>query len=192
MGFPLLAARMNTRKILCIAVVALAYSALPAVPAAASPRACEAAGARPSKANGRAVVRATLCLLNAQRARYGLRPLRVDRRLSKAARRHSRDMARNDYFDHTSRSGASFVDRIRKAGYLRGARRWALAENIAWGGGRRATPRSIAGAWMNSPGHRANILSASHREIGIGVARGTPVGGASSGATYTTDFGARG
>jgi uncharacterized protein YkwD len=135
----------------------------------------------------RVVVRSTLCLLNAERRRHGLRQLRLNKRLSRAARRHSQDMVRKRYFDHTSRSGASFVDRIRRTGYLTGARRWKVAENIAWGTYWLASPRAIIKAWMDSPGHRANILDRSYREIGIGVATNS-----GPKALYTTDFGARG
>ena len=85
-------------------------------------------------------------------------------------------MARGRFFSHTSPGGATFVDRIRGTGYLAGARSWAIGENIAYGSGSRSSPRSIGRAWMNSPGHRANILSSNYREIGIGLAIGTPVG----------------
>jgi uncharacterized protein YkwD len=174
-------------------LAALCALALGAAPAAHATRACDSAKAVPSKAAKRTIVRATLCLLNAQRSRHGLRPLRINRRLSAAARRHADDMARHKYFDHTSQSGATFIDRIRDAGYLRGAHSWTVGENIAWGTGRLSSPSAIVRAWMNSPGHRANILNARFREIGLGVAyearirgRWTPAG------TYATDFGARG
>jgi uncharacterized protein YkwD len=89
--------------------------------------------------------------------------------------------------------GESFVDRIRATGYLRGVRRWTLGENIGWGMGSRAKPRAVVDAWMDSPGHRAIILSASYRDVGIGLAADAPVRGRSSrAATYVTDFGARG
>jgi len=99
-------------------------------------------------------------------------------------------MAARRFFSHTSLTGASFVDRIRRTGYLSGVRSWAVGENIAYGSGTRATARAIGTAWMNSAGHRANILSSTYRAIGIGIARGMPVG--PGGATYTTDFGRRG
>ena len=163
---------------------------LAAAPTASAAGACSAANAGASQASKRALVRATLCVLNAHRARNNLRPLRLNHKLSRAARRHSRAMARHRFFSHTSLSGASFVDRIRRTGYLSGARSWSVGENIAYGSGSRSTPRAIGQAWMNSPGHRANILSGSFRAIGIGIAVGTPIG--ASGATYTTDFGRRG
>jgi uncharacterized protein YkwD len=177
---------MALRRPALALVVALSLS-LAAAPAASA--ACKNAGASPETATGRALVRATLCVLNAKRARHNLGALRLNRSLSTAARRHSRVMVRERFFSHESPNGATFVDRIRATGYLEGAQGWSLGENIAYGSGSRSTPRSIARAWINSPGHRANILSESFREIGIGIASGTPVG--SGGATYATDFGRR-
>jgi uncharacterized protein YkwD len=179
---------MSLTKSVVLVVAALAVL-LFAVPSASAAGACGAANATAASASKRALVRATLCVLNTERARHHLRPLRLNRKLSRAARRHSRAMAERKFFSHTSPSGASFVDRIRSTGYLSGARSWSVGENIAYGSGSRSTPRSIGSAWMNSPPHRANILSSSFRSIGIGVASGTPVGG--GGGTYTTDFGRR-
>jgi uncharacterized protein YkwD len=173
-----------------VGIVAVALAVfLIAVPTASAARGCSAARSSASQASKRVLARATLCVLNAERARHSLRPLRLNRKLSRAARRHSRAMARQKFFSHTSPGGASFVDRIRGTGYLAGARSWYIGENIAYGSGQRSSPRAIGSAWMNSPPHRANILSASFREIGIGLASGTPTGG--RGATYTTDFGRR-
>jgi uncharacterized protein YkwD len=161
-----------------------------AAPPASAAGACPSANASASKVSKRTLVRAMLCVLNAERAKHDLKPLRLNHRLSHAARRHSAAMARQRFFSHTSLNGASFVDRIRGTGYLSGASSWAVGENIAYGSGSLSSPRSIGRAWMNSSGHRANILSSSFREVGVGLASGTPVGG--SGATYTTDFGRRG
>lgn len=172
-----------------VALAATLAILLIAAPNAAAAGACPSANASASQASKVELVRATLCVLNAERARHRLRPLRLNRRLSDAARRHSRAMAQKRFFSHTSLSGASFVDRIRRTGYLSGARSWALAENIAYGSGRRSSPRAIGTAWMTSPAHRANILSRAYNAIGIGIASGTPSGG--GGGTYTTDFGRR-
>jgi uncharacterized protein YkwD len=130
---------------------------------------------------------ATLCLLNRVRARYGLRPLRLNAKLSGAARRHSRDMVRHRYFAHDSRNGRSPFDRMRATHYVPRNASWWLGENIGWGSGALAEPIGMVRAWMHSPPHRANILSRHFRDIGIGIAVGAPVGG--RGATYTTDFG---
>jgi uncharacterized protein YkwD len=177
----------SSRPVVAVAT-ALALM-LVAAPSASAAGACGAANASADKASKRALVRATLCVLNAERKRRHLRPLRINRRLSAAARRHSRAMARKRFFSHTSPSGATFVDRIRRTGYLSGARSWHIGENIAYGSGGQSSPRAIGTAWMNSPPHRANILSSSFSAIGIGIAAGTPSG--DGGATYTTDFGRR-
>ena len=160
-------------------------------PAAEAAPACASASAAPGAVARKALVRATLCVLNAERRSRHLRPLRLNRRLSRAARRHARDMVRRRYFSHDSLSGADFVARIRRTGYLRSARRWFVGENLAWGSGDRSTPRSIMRAWMASHGHKANILGGRFREIGIGLAYGSPSGASSPAATYATEFGLR-
>jgi uncharacterized protein YkwD len=157
---------------------------------------CDHADTRPTGDVSEATMtRSTVCLLNKQRARRGLRKLRLDARLTKAARQHTIDMVKRNYFSHNSRSGADVVDRLRDTGYMRGARSWTVGENLAWGSGTRSTPREIVAAWMKSPGHRSNILQRRFREIGIGVVFATPRrSGSSAGraaATYTTTFGAR-
>jgi uncharacterized protein YkwD len=169
----------------CVVVGALA-----ALPAQAGANACASASAAPGQVGHRAMVHATLCLLNAERRAHGLRPLHLNRRLGRAARRHARDMVRRRYFSHTSRSGASFVERIRRTGYLRSAHSWLVGENIAWGAGSWASARAVMRAWMHSAGHRRNILTGGYRQVGIGIAFGAPNGMGRS-ATYTTDFGAR-
>ena len=167
---------------------ALAAIAAMSIAPAHAAAACSDADASPA-----AEVRgATLCLLNAERAERGLQALRSNRSLALAAGRHAEDMVEQRYFAHVSRAGASFVDRVRRTDYLgSGTRSWSLGENIAWGSGNKATARSIVRSWMNSPGHRANILSGRFREIGIGVERGAPVRGLRNGGTYVTAFGSR-
>jgi uncharacterized protein YkwD len=134
----------------------------------------------------------TLCLLNHERAAHGLRALRPNPKLDRAAVGHSSDMVASNLFSHTSSNGAGVAGRIRSAGYLSGARGWSVGENIGWGQGSLSSPSSMVQMWMHSPGHRANILTSAFREIGIGVVYGTPVRGGMTGVTYTTDFGRRG
>jgi uncharacterized protein YkwD len=102
-------------------------------------------------------------------------------------------MAGARFFAHDTPAGSSVADRVQRAGYGRASGRWSIGENIGWGAGRMASPRAIVSAWMESPPHRANILSGRFREIGVGVALGAPVrlGAAAGGAIYTTDFGRR-
>jgi uncharacterized protein YkwD len=180
---------MATRPLIAIAALAVA---LAVVPASAEAHGCVAAHATTAHATKRQIVRATLCQLNHTRHRHGLHQLRLNKRLSRAARRHARDMARRNYFSHDTLGGGSFLDRIRRTGYLRNAHSWIVGENLAWGSRGYSRPQVIMRMWMNSPGHRANILNASFREIGIGVAYDAPVphGGRPAG-TYATDFGAK-
>jgi uncharacterized YkwD family protein len=106
--------------------------------------------------------------VNAERAEAGLTPLKIDYRLVQTARAKSNDMIRGHYFDHQSPTLGSPFDQMKKAGI---AYRYA-GENIA------GNP-SAAGAmtsWMNSSGHRANILNPDFKHIGIGVVDGGPYG----------------
>jgi uncharacterized protein YkwD len=65
-----------------------------------------------------------------------------------------------------------------------------VGENLAWATGTDATPRQLVVAWMASPGHRRNVLEPTFRDVGIGVAAGTPAAGP-DGVTVTTEFGVR-
>jgi len=173
------------------AVSALACGAL-AGPfgADASAATCANADIRPGDASERELARSTRCLLNKQRAGRGMHKLRFNRRLSVAAANHSSDMVRKEYFAHESKTGRDVVDRLTHTGYLGGANSWTVGENLAWGAGSRSTPREIVSSWMQSPGHKANILNPRFREIGIGVVFDTP-SPEWTGATYTTTFGAK-
>jgi len=153
-------------------------------------RSCSGGDLKPDDGNVGQVGQTTVCLLNVERKVRGMGRLRTNPRLSKAALGHSRDMVAKSYFAHDSRSGASFLDRIKRHGYLNGGAQWSVGENIAWGSGSRSTAREIVDGWMHSPPHRANILNGRFREIGIGVALGAPVRGIGlPAATYNTDFG---
>lgn len=126
-------------------------------------------------------------LVNDERAARGLPPLKHVALLDDAARYHATDMAADDYFKHDSydRSGGDLVwtcdwaERVQS--YYSGASY--LAENIAAG---YQTPASVMNGWMNSQGHRNNILSTSSREIGVGYYRG-----GSWGRYWVQDFGRR-
>jgi len=104
-------------------------------------------------------------IVNRERAKAGCtQMLHTDERLRKAARAHSADMAKQNYFSHVGLDGSSFVDRIARAGYPRSS---AAAENIAYG---YATAADVMKGWMNSEGHRNNILNCSLKAIGVGLA----------------------
>ena len=105
-------------------------------------------------------------LVNEQRAQNGLKPLTANWELSRVARYKSQDMADNRYFSHTSPTYGTPFQMIKAFGIsFRSA-----GENIAYG---QRTPQAVVNAWMNSSGHRANILSSSYTQIGVGyVANG--------------------
>jgi uncharacterized protein YkwD len=100
-------------------------------------------------------------LTNAERAKVGLTALKLNSQLNQAAQGHSQDMALRDYYSHTGANGSQFSDRISATGY----KFTAAAENIAAG---YVTPEDVVKGWMDSPGHKANILNANYKDIGIG------------------------
>lgn len=116
-------------------------------------------------------------LVNVERTKAGCSKLHADARLHKAARDFSALMAAKNFFDHVSPDGSSFVDREEDAGYPRNQ---AAAENIAYGYG---SPAAVMKGWMNSTGHRKNILNCGIKAIGVGLAyrKSTPY--------WTQDFG---
>ncbi|MFI9590099.1 CAP domain-containing protein [Nonomuraea sp. NPDC052265] len=134
----------------------------------------------PAGAVGTAEENEVLRLVNAERAKGDCKPLKHDAQLRAAAFGHSSDMAAKDYFDHTSKDGRSFMDRIRAAGFTGGT---AFAENIAYG---QSTPASVMNSWMNSSGHRANIMNCRYTVIGVGAAKN-----AQGRIYWTQDFAAK-
>ncbi|MGW5046606.1 CAP domain-containing protein [Streptomyces griseoluteus] len=113
-------------------------------------------------------------LVNAERAKAGCSPVALNSTLTKAAQDHSADMAAHNTMSHTGSDGSDPGSRITAAGY-----RWsAYGENVAYG---YSTPEQVMAGWMNSPGHRENILNCSFKEIGVGLAQ--------PGSYWTQDFG---
>ncbi|MFE1776135.1 CAP domain-containing protein [Streptomyces sp. NPDC059008] len=111
-------------------------------------------------------VRQVVRLVNAERTGHGCPPVRWNAVLQRAAQRHSDDMATRHFFDHTNPDGADAGERITRAGYA-----WSsYGENISVG---RATPSAVMTAWMDSPGHRRNILQCDLADIGVGIRFGT-------------------
>ncbi|MBD2604851.1 pre-peptidase C-terminal domain-containing protein [Scytonema hofmannii FACHB-248] len=111
--------------------------------------------------SGNSFINRVLELTNAQRLQAGAVPLTLNSKLNNAAQAHSEDMALHDFFNHKGSNGSSIGDRALASGYQFSR----LGENIAAG---YATPEDVVQGWLNSPGHRANILNPSYREIGIG------------------------
>jgi uncharacterized protein YkwD len=177
------------RAIAFLATAAAALAAPAGAHASAQDAACPGADAVPTAATIAQASQATLCLLNNERAAAGLHPVVESPGLTQPSAAYSARMVAERFFAHVSPDGGTLVDRLTAARYIAPDGDWTVGENIAWGQGDLATPRNIAVAWMNSPGHRHNILTGEFTEIGIGIALGTP-GDPSWGATYTTDFGA--
>jgi uncharacterized protein YkwD len=175
------------------AACALATTALSTTLALAPAQAGRCVGADHIPANARSAAQAryaTLCLLNRVRSHHGLRHLRSNGSLRKAANGFSWRMVREGFFGHTAPDGSGLLQRVQATRYLHRHPRASLAENIGYGDGRLGTPRAIVRAWMNSAGHRQNILTAAYRDVGLGIVPGEP-GSPGAGATYTTDFGVR-
>lgn len=107
------------------------------------------------------LINQVLELTNQERARAGLEPFQLSTQLSNICQDHCWDMAHNDFFSHTGSNGSSGVERAEAKGYPYPY----VGENIAAG---YSTPESVVTAWMNSPGHRKNILNPYYKEIGIG------------------------
>ncbi|KAA0273191.1 MAG: CAP domain-containing protein [Acidobacteria bacterium] len=175
---------------LSAAALAALLLALALVPEGAAAAQCKGGDASPAKLSDKRAARAVLCLINKQRRRHHLRPLRRHRAQTEAARAHNRRMVERGCFSHRCPGEPDLAGRLTRAGYLPCGCSWGIAENIAFGSGRAGSPRSIVDAWMSSAGHRANILGAGYRHIGVAVDSGTPAAGRRrDGATYTTDFG---
>jgi uncharacterized protein YkwD len=159
-------------------------------PRARASQECANANLMPTADNLDAIRAAVLCLHNQVRASKGLPALKDNGKLRTAALTHSNDMVTEGYFDHTAPSGSTFVDRILSARYAKRTDGWSLGENLAWGTGDLSTPAGVMNAWMNSAGHKANILKRSYKEVGIGIRLGVP-SDAGVGATFTADFGVK-
>ena len=138
----------------------------------------------------RAARRALLCSINSVRRRSGLRGLRANARLRRAATAHSNSMVGRRYFSHTAPGGGVMITRLRRVRYLP-ARRWLVGENLATGRSHAGTPLSLVRAWLRSPPHRANLLERSFREVGLGLAPGQPTASRTRGITCTANFGFR-
>ena len=151
---------------------------------------CTNTDVMPTAENVELVRAAILCLHNQIRSQAGLPTLKDNAKLRKAAIGQSNDMVANGYFDHTSPDGDTFVDRILAAGYVKRNDGWSLGENLAWGTGDLSSAQGVMNAWMNSAGHKANILKKSYREVGIGIRLGVPTDNG-VGATITADFGVK-
>jgi uncharacterized protein YkwD len=136
---------------------------------------------------------ALLGQINGFRAAHGLARLKVSSPLTGVADRHSAQMAKLGFFSHDSANGQSFSQRLKLAYSPRGYRSWSVGENLVWGGPDIGAARAFQ-LWLSSPPHRANLLNARWREIGLGAVHSTSAPGVYGGGAatiVTADFGAR-
>jgi uncharacterized protein YkwD len=126
------------------------------------------------------------CMVNYARRAAGVSPLvGTNDKLMVSADRKAADIVRCQQFSHTA-CGRPFTYHMQQVGYATGC--YGAGENIAWGSGSYGTVRSIMSSWLNSDGHRANILNPRFKEQGVGLVIGTMSGYANA-AVWVNQFG---
>jgi uncharacterized protein YkwD len=170
------------------ATVALALVATLASPAGATNQAAGQSVARVAS-----LETSVLAEINAVRARYGRAPLRLMPKLTAAANSHSTAMATRGFFHHESADGSDFSRRVKRFYRPAGYRSWTIGENILWSSPQ-VDARGAVKMWMQSPPHRANLLSPAWREVGLSAVHANAAPGYFHGlevTVLTADFGAR-
>jgi uncharacterized protein YkwD len=147
---------------------------------------CKNASMVPSKRKAGLVTKALLCVMNEQRRLAKLKPLKLSKKLGKAAVAHTKAMISGKFFAHQGPKEKALGARLKKAKY-----RGAAGENIGAGAGVLASPVQMVNGWMHSTLHRANLLSRQWKTVGIGFVAGFPLSATQPSATFTTDFGVR-
>ena len=174
---------MRILVVLAVASAAVLLSAPVAMPSA------------PTKVERRTALEvAVVREMNRVRTARGLGPLRAAPSLRAAARSHSQAMLSYGFFSHHSKDGTAFSERIRRYYTDSGYARWAVGEALMASPGRVVDAEAVVAAWLNSPPHRAIVLSPTWRDAGIGVLY-APSAPATFGGTdaivVTADFGLR-
>jgi uncharacterized protein YkwD len=166
-------------------------------PAPASSVAATAATAAPAAAvqvtASAPLAAAVLAQVNLVRRQHGLVALRLSAKLSAAAAQHSRQMGQDGYFAHDSADGSSFWKRVERYYPSHGFGYWSVGENLLWASPDVDGPGALD-LWMHSPEHRANLLTARWREIGLSAVKVQAAPGAYHGldvTIVTADFGVR-
>jgi uncharacterized protein YkwD len=177
----------RARTILTTLALAATWALASSASAAAS---CPNADAQAEDLSTSQLESSVTCLINEERTSRGLRPVQSDSTLRQAALGHTSDMVSESYFSHTSPDGDTFLDRITKTGYTRGARRWLVGENLVWGSGGLSSPGALVTSWMNSQEHRENLLRSRFRQVGVAAVHGTPESAADdNGVTVSSEYG---
>jgi uncharacterized protein YkwD len=152
---------------------------------------CNDGGLMPDDSNIAQLNAAILCLVNAERADNGLPALNHVAELDQSSQGMCQRMVAEHFFSHETPDGKTVVDRVKPTGYIPNSGDWVVGENLAWGSGALSTPQSIVNGWMNSPGHRANILAPDYKDIGMATCMGSPTTTNSGGTVYVNNFGAK-
>ena len=180
----------RAKYLISLIAVLAAWALVASAPAAAAD--CGPVGIQVTGLNEAQMESSITCLINDERASYGLQPVTPNSDLRQAALSHSTEMINQGYFEHTSPSGLTFMDRIESTGYMGGTRSWTVGENLVWGTGPLSTPQALVTAWMNSPPHRENLLRPTFREVGVAALAGTPVSSDDlTGVTVSSEYGYR-
>jgi uncharacterized protein YkwD len=144
----------------------------------------QAAGCRGEHSRNRTLAaRAMFCLLNQERTRRGIPPVRFDGKLAKVAGTQARDMVRFRFTGHDSPKHGGLLQRVKHSGAVSRTRQFWVGENLGWGG----TPLPVHRMWMHSPIHKKATLYRHFRRAGVGVVKGQPFAG-HRGLTYVITF----
>jgi uncharacterized protein YkwD len=152
---------------------------------------CNDRSLEPADSNISELDAAILCLVNGERADRGLPGLNHVSELDQSADGMCKRMVAEHFFAHETPDGKTVVDRVQPTGYIPKSGDWVVGENLAWGSGALSTPQSIVNGWMNSPGHRANILAPDYKDIGLAACMGSPTTTNTGGTVYVNNFGAK-
>jgi uncharacterized protein YkwD len=156
-----------------------------------APGQCPGDDTMPDDSNLAQLNDAILCLVNGERADNGLPALNHSAQLDQSSQGMCQLMVTEHFFSHETPEGKNVVDRIQPTGYIPKSGDWVVGENLAWGNGGLSTPQAIVNGWMNSPGHKANILAPDYKDIGLAACMGAPLTTVSGGTVYVNNFGAK-
>jgi uncharacterized protein YkwD len=173
-----------------LAVSSAAYLALALGPGVSAANArCAHAGAPPHQVSLSKMRKATICLINKERASRGRHVLDSNARLQLAAERHTKRMLATDCLRHKCPGEPGLNRRVRRTGYTKGQKAWRFAEDLGYDN----TPRQMIKAWLHSSFNRRILLNRHWRDVGVGVGWGAAAEGADDSrfATYTAVFGWR-
>ncbi|HEX4733615.1 MAG TPA: CAP domain-containing protein [Thermoleophilaceae bacterium] len=156
-----------------------------------APGQCPGDGAMPDDGDIAQLNDAILCLVNGERADNGLPALNHSTQLDQSSQGMCQLMVTEHFFSHETPDGKTVVDRIEPTGYIPKSGDWVVGENLAWGNGGLSTPQAIVNGWMNSAGHKANILAPDYKDIGLAACMGAPLTTVTGGTVYVNNFGAK-